>query len=643
MFCTSFLIKMYFINVPRRDAKERNRKMNKRKTINIIISLLCVTAIIVSVFSVTQISVAAKTLYSGTDGSCKWTINSDGLLKIVRSASSGTGQMKDHTASSHPSFYKYRSSVKSVTVGDSVSKIGAYSFYGLTTATKITIGKAVAKIGTAAFYHTDKLKAFSVSSSNASFKTPDSGILYTKDGKTLVAFPSNKAWTSYEIPSSIVSVKSYSFGYNQNLTKVTQNQGSVKSINGHAFINCAALKKVYIKNNCTSLGNKVFYGSTKLELVRIPPSVTTIGTNLFSDTSAMTALWVECDAPSVAYNYVKKYGYRQRTFGEWTFTVKFNAEGGTVSKNSQTVTYGKTYGSLPTPAKEGYSFTGWYLSNQQIKAGSIVSVPSGHTLNARYAGRVYQIRLEPNGGLCGTENISVTFGNKIGSLPEASREGYTFLGWYSENDNKIYTDTVFNDISLNTIYAKWKIIEKEQPKVISQVSGLKIAYKTKNSVRLTWDKQNDVSGYEVYRNTNGKGYLLDDIVTANTMTIKLSAKDSYKFKVRAFLTTEQNTKYGAFSAVVKRAKTFVKKPTLKKTFKKKSGLFRVKWKKITNAKKYQIYQYKNKKWKKVKTTTATSFFLYTRANKTYRFKVRACTSVLGHTYYSKFAKCAQIA
>ena len=46
-----------------------------------------------------------------------------------------------------------------------------------------------------------------------------------------------------------------------------------------------------------------------------------------------------------------------------SYTVRFNANGGNVSPSSKTVTYGSTYGSLPTPTRGGSTFLGWHGKN----------------------------------------------------------------------------------------------------------------------------------------------------------------------------------------------------------------------------------------------------------------------------------------
>ena len=45
-----------------------------------------------------------------------------------------------------------------------------------------------------------------------------------------------------------------------------------------------------------------------------------------------------------------------------TYTVTFDANGGTTPTASKSVTYNSTYGTLPTPTRTGYTFNGWYTA-----------------------------------------------------------------------------------------------------------------------------------------------------------------------------------------------------------------------------------------------------------------------------------------
>lgn len=73
--------------------------------------------------------------------------------------------------------------------------------------------------------------------------------------------------------------------------------------------------------------------------------------------------------------------------------------------------------------------------------GTIGKTPAVVTFNA-------------NEGTCDTATATVADG-KLASLPTPTREGYTFIGWYTEKDGgtKVTADTVFADDA--TVYARW--------------------------------------------------------------------------------------------------------------------------------------------------------------------------------------------
>lgn len=66
-------------------------------------------------------------------------------------------------------------------------------------------------------------------------------------------------------------------------------------------------------------------------------------------------------------------------------TVTFEPMGGTVDTTSTVVTRGEAYGTLPTPTKEGYTFSGWYTAEtdgEQVTSETVVTATSDHTLYA---------------------------------------------------------------------------------------------------------------------------------------------------------------------------------------------------------------------------------------------------------------------
>lgn len=77
-----------------------------------------------------------------------------------------------------------------------------------------------------------------------------------------------------------------------------------------------------------------------------------------------------------------------------TVTVTFNANGGSVSPASKSVTVGQVYGTLPTPSRSGYTFNGWYTAaagGSAVTAATKVTSSANHTLYAHWTKQTKQI------------------------------------------------------------------------------------------------------------------------------------------------------------------------------------------------------------------------------------------------------------
>jgi hypothetical protein len=138
----------------------------------------------------------------------------------------------------------------SITIPNSVIKIGAYAFYR-NQLISVNIGNSVTTIGDYAF-----------AGSNRDDQP-------TNDGNQL---------TSVIIPNSATSIGNYAFAYNQ-LTSVTI-PNSVTSIGAYAFYR-NQLISVNIGNSITSIGDSAFTNN-RLTSVIIPNSVTFIGNGAFA-------------------------------------------------------------------------------------------------------------------------------------------------------------------------------------------------------------------------------------------------------------------------------------------------------------------------------------------------------------------------
>lgn len=156
----------------------------------------------------------------------------------------------------------------------------------------------------------------------------------------------------------------------------------------------------------------------------------------------------------------------QTLYARWNtdkYTVDFNANGGTVVNTKIEVTYGGTYGTLPEPSRDGYTFKGWYTTSTggtQIKSTSTVNITSATTLYAHWTANSYTVTYDVNGngGSVSTPSKSVTYDEEYGTLPTAERTGYIFEGWYDAESggNRIASDTIVKTASNHPIYAHWK-------------------------------------------------------------------------------------------------------------------------------------------------------------------------------------------
>ena len=169
---------------------------------------------------------------------------------------------------------------------------------------------------------------------------------------------------------------------------------------------------------------------------------------------------------------------------------------------------------------------------------------------------------------------------------------------------------------------------------LAKVSGLKISSATDKSVKLTWSKVTDATGYTIYRRKT-----TDKTWTKVKNTTSLSFTDSgvtggskYKYNVVATVKINGNvfegapcyiyavTKLGKVSSI----KTVVGDRTVKMS-----------WSKVPGATNYIIYRYNTAKkaWTKIKTTTSTTY-TDTKLNSgtKYKYYIKASTVIDKVTY-----------
>lgn len=246
-------------------------------------------------------------------------------------------------------------------------------------------------------------------------------------------------------------------------------------------------------------------------------------------------------------------------YARWSatpYTLKLDAKGGSVSSRSKTIYYYKTYGTLPTPSRKGYTFKGWYTqAGTKVSASTVHKQTSGRTIYAHWTADKYTLTLNANGGkISGTDygstSKTVTYGNTYGTLKSAKRAGYVFKGWYTSKDYtyRITSGAKVTYAGSRTLYAKWsKVTAPGKPKISSLKSNVK------NKATVTYDSVSAAEGYEIKYSTKPDFSSNSGSLRTTKLSYpvgSLSSGKKYYVKVRAYKKDSTGARiYGTWSSV----------------------------------------------------------------------------------------------
>lgn len=134
------------------------------------------------------------------------------------------------------------------------------------------------------------------------------------------------------------------------------------------------------------------------------------------------------------------YTYVNVTFKEWD---------GTVLKTEK-LKYGGSATAPSVNGKTGWSFTGWDRGYSNVTEDIVV--------NAQYKINQYSVYFDGNGGTSSFGSITKYYDEALGTLPSASRTGYTFKGWWSSpTGGSQITSSTRMPATGPTYYAHWEI------------------------------------------------------------------------------------------------------------------------------------------------------------------------------------------
>lgn len=141
------------------------------------------------------------------------------------------------------------------------------------------------------------------------------------------------------------------------------------------------------------------------------------------------------------------------------YTVTFNSNGGS-EVLSQTLYEGETLTRPNHPSKPGHYFNGWYFDRSFKEPFSFnYPITESFTLYAKWVPLDYTITFVTNSPTI-IEPKKVTYNQYLEKPDEPQKDGFTFIGWYIDEDLTIPFNYQINPIVQNlTVYAKWEVMK----------------------------------------------------------------------------------------------------------------------------------------------------------------------------------------
>ena len=414
-------------------------------------------------FTVT-VAAATNTFYfDETTGTITKYVESDTVVVIPSKINGITVETIGNTAFQN-------SAVTSVTIPDSVTAIYSGAFANCSQLTNISIPNSVTFIGFSTFEHCTSLKSITLPSSLSSISE--------------ALFFGCSQLTTIHIPDSVSSIQSYAFYHCGNLETI-RIPVSVTSIGKNAFADCPSLMTVTYPGSKTQWDDDITKGSNNdvlenhLICAKLEATFTADGESISTQTIDRGGKFTEPAPPSKEnhtfagwYNGDEKFVFDDDTtnapnvlelVAKWDinqYTVQFVSDYGSFA--DQTIEHGKLIdtGKLTIPEVEGYTFAGWYTDDTYSTEFNFSTPITGDTtIYAKWTANDYYVSFVTEHGDPPTSQ-NVPYNGTATDPGKLTAEGYTFIGWYTD-------DTYSTEFNFSTpitgdtkVYAKW---EKNAP------------------------------------------------------------------------------------------------------------------------------------------------------------------------------------
>ncbi|MGN0631585.1 MAG: leucine-rich repeat domain-containing protein [Ruminococcus sp.] len=209
------------------------------------------------------------------------------------------------------SFYEC-TGLKTVTLQEGLEIIGSESFYGCTSLSEIVFPSSLTSINDYAFQDCQSLKkiifpenvqnlgkyifqgcksleAIETDENNPMFMDKD-GVLFTKDGVTLIRYPQAKKNDSFAVPEGCSQLAAGSFTDAVHLKNI--DMGNATTYGMDVFFRCTALESIALPEGTTDISPSMFAYCSSMKSISFPSTLKNIGDYAFYTCAALTEVTV---------------------------------------------------------------------------------------------------------------------------------------------------------------------------------------------------------------------------------------------------------------------------------------------------------------------------------------------------------------
>ena len=343
-------------------------------------------------------------------------------------------------------------SLKTVTLPKSLTSIGSHAFDSCTILDSIEIPGTVTEIGDFAFNNSG-LTSVKI---DEGVQSTGTRMFYDCGHLTTVTFPESLTTIAdgsfafcpnlnhVNIPARVTCIGDGAFSNCTSLSEITLQDG-VKTIGADAFLSCKELTSITLPDSVTDIGKEAFQYCTDLKSITIPKNVTTIEPDTFYWCFSLKDITLPAGLTSFQDDLsFCPAGYLRAT------DIKTDEKGDPILNPDGSYIY------IYTP--DGTI----YFNNDRDTAEQLEGYD---VLKDRNFLCLCHVTFDANGGktdydkvpVYETEKIIGTKANKLTAIPNPTRAGYNFTGWYTDPDGKQLFNADETAITEDTtLYAGWE-------------------------------------------------------------------------------------------------------------------------------------------------------------------------------------------